>query len=240
MNRSRRGVVNRPAQKIYATSDNLRVNVVSKEEAERFNAELRERILRENQQKSAARRRQAQQKIPIDNAWSVVDGIEQTPDESNKYKPSVQHSPTGRPDTTALAAAQRLKEQGEHPNESLLSKLSKNALQAVLHVPLSNNLGPGNKIQEGVNPTDTGGEKHDYSYGSATSLEDYKEADKVLQRFTGNRFAELLTQGSDPIELYHNVLTRLGIGIKQISDKAVGQIYTPSSISGKNVFGIVL
>lgn len=108
-----------------------------------------------------------------------------------------------------------------------------NAVQGVLHVPLSNHGGPGNKIQEPNTIPDVSFQKHDLSkgYNNPSNYYETQNADTELQRELGNNVVENISLLGNPIELGQSLIGLGGITAKKAVESALGKSLYPS-ISG--------
>lgn len=95
--------------------------------------------------------------------------------------------------------------------------------KAGLVLPFSNNIGPGNSIQEPLNAADAIAEAHDISYAKAKKDSDVLQADKQAI----SEFAYEAVQGKDPVSRFQAAIGAVGLGIK----------HGVESLSGKVIYG---
>lgn len=90
-------------------------------------------------------------------------------------------------------------------------------------LPLTNNLGPGNRISPATNAADAIAQGHDLHYQDAKENTDVLQADREAI----SQFAHEAIQGSDPVSRVHAAVGALGLGIK----------HTVESLTGKVIYG---
>lgn len=89
--------------------------------------------------------------------------------------------------------------------------------------PLTNNLGPGNRISPATNAADAIAQGHDLHYQDAKKDSDVLSADREAI----SQFAHEAVQGSDPVSRLHAAVGAVGLGIK----------HTVESLTGKVLYG---
>ncbi|QHY93495.1 structural protein [Ambidensovirus_Croatia_17_S17] len=92
-----------------------------------------------------------------------------------------------------------------------------------LTLPLSKNLGPGNRISPATNTADVIAQGHDLHYQDAKKDSDVLQADREAI----NQFTHEAIQGSDPVSRLHAAVGAVGLGIK----------HTVESLTGKVIYG---
>lgn len=90
-------------------------------------------------------------------------------------------------------------------------------------LPLTNNLGPGNRISPATNTADSIAQGHDLHYQDAKKNSDVLQADREAI----SQFAHEAIQGSDPVSRIHAAVGAVGLGIK----------HTVESLTGKVLYG---
>lgn len=108
--------------------------------------------------------------------------------------------------------------------------LVSNAIQAVGHVPFTNNAGPLNDPQPPLTKTDFIATGHDKKYGEAYYNYEVKQADNEFQKDATNIIVD---SNSNTLDVAQAAAGKVGVGAKQLVEKIVGKPIYPSNLSGK-------
>ena len=87
-------------------------------------------------------------------------------------------------------------------------------------LPLTNNLGPGNRISPATNTADSIAQGHDLHYQDAKTSSDVLQADREAI----SQFAHQAVQGSDPVSRLHAAVGAVGLGIKHTVESLTGNV----------------
>jgi len=86
-------------------------------------------------------------------------------------------------------------------------------------LPFSNNIGPGNTVQEALNPADKIAQGHDISYSNAKSDKDIQDSDTVAI----GQFVQEAVGGSNPISSAQAIVGAVGLAGKSLIERIAGK-----------------
>lgn len=109
-------------------------------------------------------------------------------------------------------------------------------LKSGLTLPFSNNIGPGNTIQEPISSADAIAEAHDRDYQNAKKDSDVLQADKQAI----SSFAHEAIYAKDPVSGYQAAVGAVGLGVKHAVESAIGKVLYGKSLCLEHVLSALL